>query len=93
MTVIKEKEKEELARWIEFEAARVIGEEITLLRVELMRQYDAVNGSWTIVFRFKVKADNLIDEIYVSHRYEDGSKFHGLEQNKFYDVREIEGRK
>ena len=93
MTVIKEKEKEELARWIGFETARVIGEEITLLRIELMRQYDAVNGSWTIVFRFKVKADNLIDEIYVSHRYEDGSKFHGLEQNKFYDVREIEGRK
>lgn len=90
MTVIKEKEKEELARWIEFEAARVIGEEIGLLRVELMRQYDAVNGSWTIVFRFKVKADNLIDEIYVSHRYEDGSKFHGLEQNRFYEMREIE---
>lgn len=90
MTVIKEKEKEELARWIKFEAARVIGEEIGLLRVELMRQYDAVNGSWTIVFRFKVKADNLIDEIYVSHRYEDGSKFHGLEQNRFYEMREIE---
>lgn len=90
MILIKEKEKEELTRWIEFEAARVIGEEITLLRIELMRQYDAVNSSWTIVFRFKVKADNLIDEIYVSHRYEDGSKFHGLEQNKFYEMREIE---
>ena len=93
MVLIKEKEKEELARWIELEAARVIGEEITLLRIELMRQYDAVNGSWTIIFRFKVKADNLIDEIYISHRYEDGSKFYGLEQNKFYDMREIEGRK
>ena len=53
MTVIKEKEKEELARWIEFEAARVIGEEITLLRVELMRQYDAVNGQLFLDSRLK----------------------------------------
>lgn len=90
MVLIKEKEKEELARWIGYAAAGVIGEKVTLLRIALMRQYDAVNGSWTIVFRFKVKADNLIDEIYVSHRYEDGSKFHGLEQNKFYEMREIE---
>lgn len=92
MVLIKEKEKEELTRWVEFEAARVIGEEITLLRVELMRQYDAVNSSWTIIFRFKVKTDEMINDVYVSHKYRDGSKFHGLEQNKFYDMREIEGR-
>lgn len=92
MVLIKEKEKEELARWIGYAAAGVIGEKVTLLRIALMRQYDAVNSSWTIIFRFKVKTDGMINDVYVSHKYRDGSKFHGLEQNKFYDVREIEGR-
>lgn len=92
MVLIKEKEKEELARWIGYAAAGVIGEKVTLLRIALMRQYDAVNSSWTIIFRFKVKTDEMINDVYVSHKYRDGSKFHGLEQNKFYDMREIEGR-